>query len=208
MSDDNVIPLKPPGESPSDLIWVCRCGSQQMKLFADGHVECYICGHAPEGIWTREDAARLIAQQFEPRFVESAEHSSVDFAKAAVMKKARERTDTAFIFVAYSNGGASTWSDIEAAEDLTEEQKNWYRRRAADCLALIFSEPLPDLPNPKELPAMNWDDVRHNDFTKDLGRDWIAVDHNGNPIARAGDEESVRRAAPDARDYQIGRAHV
>lgn len=51
---------------------------------------------------------------------------------------------------------------------------------------------------------MQWNDVRHNDFTKDPGRDWIALDGNGNPIARAVDEEAIRRSAPDAAHYLQG----
>lgn len=51
---------------------------------------------------------------------------------------------------------------------------------------------------------MQWNDVRHNDFTKDPGRDWIAIDGNGNPIARAVDEEAIRRSAPDAAHYLQG----
>lgn len=40
-----------------------------------------------------------------------------------------------------------------------------------------------------------------NAFLDDLHDDWVAVAANGTPIARASDEASVRRAAPDAAHY-------
>lgn len=40
-----------------------------------------------------------------------------------------------------------------------------------------------------------------NAFLDDLRDDWVAVSTNGTPIARASDEASVRRAAPDAVHY-------
>lgn len=43
--------------------------------------------------------------------------------------------------------------------------------------------------------------IRHNAYTENIGTDWVAIDHVGNPVARAGDEETVRRAAPTAERY-------
>lgn len=48
------------------------------------------------------------------------------------------------------------------------------------------------------------DQVRHNDFTANLGTDWIAVDRNGHILSRATDEKSVRQAAPTAAAYFNG----
>lgn len=41
-------------------------------------------------------------------------------------------------------------------------------------------------------------------FLRDIGTDWVALSPNGTPLARAHDEETVRRAAPDAADYVTG----
>lgn len=46
--------------------------------------------------------------------------------------------------------------------------------------------------------------IRNNAFTENVGTDWVAIDHTGNPIARAGDEATVRRAAPNAERYLTG----
>lgn len=42
-------------------------------------------------------------------------------------------------------------------------------------------------------------------FLQDLGTDWVALAANGEPLARAHDEESVRRAVPDAAEYVTGK---
>ncbi len=41
-------------------------------------------------------------------------------------------------------------------------------------------------------------------FLKDIGTDWVALAANGEPLARAHNEESVRRAAPNADRYVTG----
>lgn len=38
-------------------------------------------------------------------------------------------------------------------------------------------------------------------FLGDIGTDWVALSANGAPLARAHDEETVRRAAPNAAEY-------
>lgn len=47
--------------------------------------------------------------------------------------------------------------------------------------------------------------VRHNGFSENLGKDYIAVDANGAILARASDEESVRRAVPGAAAFFTGK---
>lgn len=48
-------------------------------------------------------------------------------------------------------------------------------------------------------------DVKHNAFTHDLGTDWVAIDNLGNPVSRAGNEDGVKRAAPQANAYYTGK---
>jgi hypothetical protein len=47
--------------------------------------------------------------------------------------------------------------------------------------------------------------VRQSGFTENLGSDYIAVDANGAVLARAGDEESAKRAVPGAAAYFSGK---
>lgn len=48
-------------------------------------------------------------------------------------------------------------------------------------------------------------DHSKNGFLKDIGTDWVALSPNGTPLARAHDEETVRRAVPDAAEYVTGK---
>lgn len=48
-------------------------------------------------------------------------------------------------------------------------------------------------------------DIQHNAYTENLGTDWVAIDHLGRPLSRAGDKESVQHAAPDAAAYFTGK---
>ena len=41
----------------------------------------------------------------------------------------------------------------------------------------------------------------HNAYLDNLGQDFVAIDANGHPIARAATEAAVRQAAPDAAEY-------
>lgn len=47
-----------------------------------------------------------------------------------------------------------------------------------------------------EHPKLKADAVKSNAFSENLGTDFIAVDANGTPVARASDRETVERAAP------------
>ena len=47
--------------------------------------------------------------------------------------------------------------------------------------------------------------VRHNAFTENLGTDFVAVDPQGNVLARSDNEEGARRAAPDAAAFFTGK---
>lgn len=44
-------------------------------------------------------------------------------------------------------------------------------------------------------------EIKHNALSDDLGTDVIAIDEQGNILARASTEEACRRAAPDAAEY-------
>lgn len=46
--------------------------------------------------------------------------------------------------------------------------------------------------------------IVRNAFIEDLGTDWVAIADNGHPVCRANDEETVRRAVPDAALYLTG----
>lgn len=46
--------------------------------------------------------------------------------------------------------------------------------------------------------------VRHNAFTENLGNDYIAVDQNGTPIARAATMALCQQAAPGAAAFLTG----
>jgi hypothetical protein len=47
--------------------------------------------------------------------------------------------------------------------------------------------------------------VRHNAYSENLGKEFIAVDTNGSILARAPDEESAKRAVPGAAAYFTGK---
>lgn len=47
----------------------------------------------------------------------------------------------------------------------------------------------------------NISNLVRNAFLDNPNDDWVAVAANGHPIARAGDEETLRRAAPDAAHF-------
>lgn len=145
MRDDKIVPFskkRHEAEAPRET-WTCRCGSQQHYVYSDGSLECYVCGNVTQnGTWSKDNAARLIEDQHEARLVDSSDHATADLARASVLKKAKERSDVAFVFVGYDTGGVSVWRGLEATPP-TDEQRAWFRRRVEDCLALSFDEPLP-----------------------------------------------------------------
>lgn len=48
-------------------------------------------------------------------------------------------------------------------------------------------------------------DIKASAYLYNLGADWIAVDARGNVLCRAGNEDAVRRGAPDAAAYFNGK---
>lgn len=56
----------------------------------------------------------------------------------------------------------------------------------------------------KRTPRMTPDQIFRNEFTNNLGTDWIAVNAQGTPICRADNRASVEHAAPDAEAYFTG----
>ena len=45
-----------------------------------------------------------------------------------------------------------------------------------------------------------------NEFSKNLGTDWLAMDAQDNILARASSKDAVQRAAPNAAKYLQGKA--
>lgn len=124
---------------PDDiLVFVCgNCGSRNFELYQDGQTECALCGRIGEpGHWHERVK---IADGEGPEYTrEIVNHGSAEFAKASVMKSAKD-ADVCAVVVVYSSGRVRAWSDVDRNSD--DDRKSWVRRVLTTAANLINGDP-------------------------------------------------------------------